>query len=99
MKTMKFNETTEPLVLSGRKTETRRIVKGQPKFEVGDVFEVADRRFQITELRCEKLAEIDWGGVIAEGFTNDVEFYAAWLSCYGELSNKWVWVYTFTRVE
>jgi hypothetical protein len=60
MKIIKFTDDLTLKVIDGTKTQTRRLVKGQPKYEVGDICRVNDSDYcvEITNIRCERLQDI-----------------------------------------
>ena len=100
MKELKLNDRMKAAVLAGKKNVTRRIVKGQPELEGGDRFKVGDKVFEVIEVFCDKLHEMNYLDCMYEGVGTHSEFMDLWNEIYGNWdANPWVWVYTFKEVE
>ena len=86
------------LVLSGRKTQTRRL---SGVYRVGARYRL-NHEYDILILskRRERLGDISPSDVRAEGFRSLEEFVKAWKSIYGWWDpNRFVWVYEFRLVQ
>lgn len=106
---MIFAHTLEQ-VLSGRKIQTRRIVKTtdeKPKWQPGRDYAVqpgrgkkAMARIKALEVRQEPLSDISEADAWAEGFRNRAEFIEAWREMHGNKAlEAHVWVITFELVR
>ena len=94
---MRFKGRLKRLVLSGRKTQTRRL---SGVYRVGARYRL-NHEYDILILskRREKLGDISPSDVRAEGFRSLEEFVKAWKSIYGWWDpNRFVWVYEFRLV-
>lgn len=104
---MIFQHTVE-LVLSGRKSQTRRIVKSdKPPCRVGSTIAVqpgrgrpAVARVLVTGLRRERLGDISDEDIRAEGFDRREEFVLTWQAMHGSFEpDLVVWVIEFQLLE
>ncbi len=95
---------TLDLVMSGRKTQTRRVVKRPdelPRWQVGKTYAVqpgrskrAVARFKALEVRRELVTDISEEDAHAEGFSGRADFLAAWRKMHGDKASD-VWAITF----
>ncbi len=96
----------------GEKTETRRLVKGNPqtavcRYKVGSTYAVQPGRTQrgvarirVTDVRLEVLGGIDHAGARREGFPSVEAFFDYWRSLHGEADpDLAVWVIRFELEE
>jgi len=103
-----FRPENVPLVLSGRKTQTRRRWK-RPRVKVGSVHQAKTgfkkdevfARIRITGLRQERLGDISPEDVYREGYDTWDEFAAVWRRIHGSAPDpdEIVWVVDFVRVD
>ena len=99
--TLLFKKHHIKLILSGRKTQTRRIHKH--KLKVGKTYAVKTRwfgkplfRVVITRRFQQKLGEISLEDVKKEGYSSLEEFRRAWMQIYGSWNpDQVVTVYEF----
>jgi hypothetical protein len=93
-------------IVMGRKTQTRRPVKGEQRLKVGKVYAVQRRRngpsvtrIRITDIRQELLGDITPRDAQAEGFKNTDRFFTFWEQIYEKVDRKQaVWVLTFEHI-
>jgi hypothetical protein len=96
-------------VLSGQKTQTRRIIRPgeqRPRWNVGRVYAVqpsrrhkAVARIEITDVRRQRLGEITQEDAQAEGFSDVAEFAQVWTNIHGHYNPETeVWVVSFRLV-
>ncbi len=110
---MKFHPKFHDLIRSGAKTQTRRPIKGPPKWVPGETYELPEVGVRVLceAVRSERLSmigAIGSKGLKREGYTRKDhdpnafdQFRADWDSFYGEGafdSNPLVWVYSFKVV-
>lgn len=103
---MLFKKEFIPFILSGRKTQSRRLKK--PKVKAGELCEFRSGRrredafalAEILDLRCERLSEISEEDVRAEGMNSKEEFLRKFREIY-KLSEEdpEVWVVKFRVVR
>ncbi len=96
-----------PSILSGRKTQSRRLKK--PKVKAGELCELRSGRrredafalAEILDLRCERLSEISEEDVRAEGMNSKEEFLRKFREIYklSEEEDPEVWVVKFRVVR
>lgn len=93
------------LILSGRKTQTRRVMKGdQPPWVVGKSYAVqpgrtkkAVGRIVVTRIWQEALGDISAADAWAEGFDNREAFFETWTRIHGTFdAGVRVWVVEFS---
>lgn len=86
MKRLPFNQMFITMILEGSKTQTRRVIKPQPKFDppkvqellncpykIGEIVSVSDTIFlKITDIRVERLQEISAEDATDEGMLRHV---------------------------
>lgn len=100
---MIFQHTYE-LVLSGRKTQTRRVQR--PRMAVGHSYAVQPGRGKkslgrifVLDIREERLGDISAGDARAEGYRSREEFFESWRTIHGSVDlDAPVWVIEF-RLE
>lgn len=102
-----FKPELVPLILSGRKTQTRRVWRSPP-VRRGRIYlaktELLSRdwfaRLEILDLRKERLGDITPDSVHAEGYDRIEDFQAIWRSCYSRwIPSKVVDVVEFRVIE
>lgn len=96
-----------PMILSGRKTQTRRRWK-RPRVRVGSIHEAKTgfkkddvfARIRITGLRQERLGDISDEDVYREGYDSREALADVWRRIHGldPDPNEWVWVVDFEVV-
>ena len=94
-----------PLILSGRKTQTRRL--GKKRWNVGAVHQAKVSymakpfaSIKVKMLWKEKLGQINHVGAIAEGYDDVNAYLEAFEKIYGAADmQQEVWVLVFERVE
>ena len=86
VKSIKFNKEFIPLILSGKKTQTRRMPKGFKKVQYakGDIVKIdgEDIKISITDVRHEALGKITNSDILKEGFSSWDDFYDAFCLIY-----------------
>lgn len=114
MKVITFLDYYVDRIRSGRKTQTRRPVKPQPRpdrretlcspyGEAGDTLDADEITLRITGVRLENLKEISDADIHAEGFGSREDFIGAWDMIYQAFNLGWktdpfVWVYEFEPI-
>ncbi len=79
---------TSQLLLSGQKTQTRRLPKHAANWRVGEVLAARDEHNEVIThlealaIRRQRLGEITEGEALAEGFTDLAAFRAEWVKYY-----------------
>ena len=102
---MMFKKDLLDMVLSGRKTQTRRLHKHALKvgrtYKVNkNYFETTGEYIRITKVFPQKLINITQEEIIKEGFSNLEEFREAWIRINGNWDpNMVVTVYEFELAE
>ncbi len=111
---MIFGPELAQLVMAGLKTETRRLVKGDPseatavcRYKEGRTYAVRPGRtkpgigrIRITRVRRERLGDIDHAGARLEGFPTVGRFFDYWRSLYGRVDpGAQVWAIRFELVR
>jgi hypothetical protein len=104
-----FSPENARLVLSGQKTETRRIAKpGEPcRYQEGRTYAVQEGRgkpgigrIEVLSVRKEELGEIRNDGARREGFRSVDGFFTYWWKLHGKVDLlQDVWVICFRLVE
>ncbi len=102
---MMFKKEFLPLILSGRKTQTRRT--HTRLLSVGKVYSIqvsrtesTSRHFRITKRYRQSLGEVTEEEAYLEGFDSLAEFKQKWISIYGSWEPaRDVVVYEFTVIE
>lgn len=107
-KPINFSPDMAQAVWKGRKTQTRRVHKGEPTCPYGrhgDLLWAARSWLKITAVRLERLWDISEADAMAEGFESQGAFARKWRELYnddpvrGWDSNPWVWIITFEKLE
>jgi len=104
-KFMLFKNILIPMILSGRKTQTRR--KRSGVWKVGDIVAVKNRPsskpacfIQIVGKYRQRLGDLSLEDIRKEGFNNFEEFRKFWKKIYGEWNPKiFVTVYEFRVIK
>ncbi len=107
---MIFSPKLAHLVLAGKKTETRRLVKeGEAicRYHPGRTYAVQKRRggrsqgrIEIRSAEIEQLGELTYEGALAEGFRSRDEFFEYWTELHGYVDHELlVWAISFRLVE
>jgi len=106
---MLFKKHHIELILSGRKTQTRRLPGKSANYHVGRVYSIRDRWFGkaeghilITRKFRQRLGDISLEDVRKEGYSSLQEFRGAWEGVHGQGSwdpNSVVAVYEFKVVS
>lgn len=96
-------------ILTGAKTQTRRIVKQDEdtcRYRKGRIYAVQRRRggravtrVEVLKVKRERLHAITGDDARREGFETVDEFLAYWAELYGEKDDRDVWVITFTVID
>lgn len=98
-----FKPAHVPMILKGKKTETRRIWKAGPRIKVGRVYGAKTKlfgkdfaRIEVLGLWKERLGDISEESVRAEGYDSLEDYKRVWI----EINKKWdpdtdVWVVKF----
>jgi hypothetical protein len=80
-------------ILTGEKTQTRRLARGPCKYRVGQDYSVQPgrtkrevARIAVTGIRREALGEIGHRDARAEGYPSTTEFWDAWSDLHGGFS-------------
>jgi len=100
------------LVMAGLKTETRRLVKGDPetavcRYKEGRTYAVRPERtrgsigrIKILSVRRERLGDIDHAGARLEGFPNVGRYLDYWRTLHGHVDpDAEVWAIRFELVR
>ena len=95
MRRIGFKQCFIPLILSGWKTQTRRV---QGHYKTGEMYRVNDTDIQIliTRRYRQRLGDISNEESRKEGFSSREEFRRTWKRIYGHWNpDQKVWVYEF----
>src|SRR4051794_30732078 len=99
---------TYRLILDGRKTQTRRMLRGsKPPCRVGQSIAVqpgramkAVGRVLVTDVQCSRLGAMTDTDARMEGFPSLLEFRATWEAMHGDWNpDAAVWVITFQPLQ
>lgn len=104
---MNFKPDLAELILSGRKTQTRRLVRGDEpcRYVAGKDYAVcpgrgkhAIGRIAVHNVALERVIEISETDAYCEGFRSTAEFFDRWSALYGDDADMqaFVWVIRFT---
>jgi len=115
MKTIKFTNEMIERILEGKKTETRRPIKGQPKYTLGREYRIegTDIVVYIKDISAHELQDMSYArgdywseGIIPRHDRNCEiqQFMDIWNGIYGDTEYSWrnnpfVYVYTFKLVK
>jgi len=99
MRMIRFKRCFLPLILEGRKTQTRRF---SGRYQVGEIYRVnrTEIWILITRKYRQRLQDITLEDVHREGFRSQEEFRRAWTRIYGSYDpNQQVWAYEFRLIS
>jgi len=99
MRTIRFKRCFLPLILEGRKTQTRRL---EGRYRPGEILRVnrTEIWILITRKYRQRLQDITLEDVHREGFSSPKEFRRAWTWIYGFYDpDQVVWTYEFRLIS
>ena len=99
MRRIRFKRSFLPLILSGRKTQTRRM---SGRYRVGEIYRVNNTEIWIliTRRYRQRLGEISPEEIHKEGFSSLEEFRRAWTRIFGSWNpDLLVWAYEFKVIS
>lgn len=99
MRTIRFKRSFIPLILSGHKTQTRRI---EGRYRPGEIYRVNSTEIWIL-ITCryrQRLGDISPEEARREGFSSIEEFRRAWKKIFGSWNpDMQVWAYEFKVIS
>ena len=99
MRMIRFKRSFLPLILEGRKTQTRRI---EGRYRPGEIYRVnrTEVWILITRKYQQRLGEISLEEARKEGFSSPEEFRQAWIKIFGSWNpDLQVWAYEFRLIS
>ena len=99
MRRILFKRSFISLILSGEKTQTRRV---SGRYRVGEIYRVNSSEIWIliTRRYRQRLGDISSEEILKEGFSSLSEFKQAWIRIYGSWNpDMQVWAYEFKVIS
>ena len=99
MRMIRFKRCFLPLILEGRKTQTRRF---EGRYRPGEIYRVNNTEIWILIKRRyrQRLGDISREEIFKEGFSSPEEFRQAWKKIYGRYDpDLQIWAYEFKVIS